>query len=59
VYAQRALALRPADAQTHHLVGRLLAQLGKVDEARTHLTRALQIDPGYADARDDLGTLPR
>src|SRR6266850_125030 len=55
VYAQQALALRPADAQTHHLVGRLLALLGRVDEARTHFTRALQIDPGNADAKEDLG----
>jgi tetratricopeptide (TPR) repeat protein len=57
VHARQAIALRPADAAAHDLFGRILAVQGHLAEARTQFERALQIDTGYDDARENLAKL--
>jgi TolB-like protein/Flp pilus assembly protein TadD len=42
---KRALELNPNDADTHHVYGRFLASMGRVDEARAELNRAQELDP--------------
>ncbi|MEO8115195.1 MAG: sulfotransferase [Phenylobacterium sp.] len=42
---RQALALRPADPQGHHDLGRLLLGLGRVDEARASIERAIALAP--------------
>jgi Flp pilus assembly protein TadD len=54
VHARRAAALQPGDAGSHDLLGRVLLQQGRLDEAAAELERALRLDPTLADARDAL-----
>jgi TolB-like protein/Tfp pilus assembly protein PilF len=42
---KHALELNPNDADTHHVYGRFLASMGRVDEARAELNRAQELDP--------------
>ncbi|MEE4383107.1 MAG: winged helix-turn-helix domain-containing protein [Pseudomonadales bacterium] len=46
----RALALDPADPETHYAHGYLLAQLGDGEGARRELARALELQPSHVDA---------
>lgn len=41
----------------HYFMGRLLADLGRTDEARKELTRALELDPALGEARLERGIL--
>jgi Flp pilus assembly protein TadD len=41
----------------HHYAGRSAMALGRLDEARAHLSRAAELLPDFAPARDDLRTL--
>src|SRR5258706_121485 len=59
VEAERAANDLPADAVGRVLLGRGLALQGHTDEASKEFERALQIDPGYAQARDDLDEVRR
>jgi Flp pilus assembly protein TadD len=48
------VALAPADADAHDLLGVALAMQGRLDEAAVHFPRAVEIDPGHPDAVDHL-----
>ena len=43
------------DPEIHYLYGRALFYLGKLKQSAHHLTRATELDPGYADAYFELG----
>ncbi len=53
---QMALALG-ADAAAHNNLAVALKQLGKLEQAQSHLQRALQLEPAYADALLNMGNL--
>jgi hypothetical protein len=50
---QEAPTLVPA----HYYLGITLARMGRIDEARQHLTAAVTLDPSYTAARDRLAQL--
>ena len=52
--AREALVLRPNDPALHDLLGRALLLEGSLEEARVHFERALEIDPSYPQARDEI-----
>ena len=52
---QKALEVRPDNAEAQNNLGRALLQNGHADEAITHFQKALQINPGYAGAYNNLG----
>ena len=54
---RQAIRLAPENPRAHSNLGGLLAQLGKDDEAREHLSDALAIDPADAQAHINLGLL--
>lgn len=51
-----ALALLPNSVETHNNLGIALASQGKLDEAIAHFHRALELRPGFEDARRNLET---
>jgi Flp pilus assembly protein TadD len=55
--AEQAVASEPSDPDTHVLLGRVLAQLGRFNESRSFFEQALQIDPAHSEAREDLRRL--
>jgi MoaA/NifB/PqqE/SkfB family radical SAM enzyme/Flp pilus assembly protein TadD len=55
--ADRALAGNAASPPLHRLRGQALANLGRDDEARQSLARALELAPGWSEAAFDLGQL--
>ena len=59
VEAARAVNDISGDAVGHDLLGRGLAMQRHLDEASREFERALQIDPGYAQAREDLDEVRR
>jgi len=54
----RALALAPRDGRVHLAHGQFLARAGRVEEARTALTRAQELDPTGRQAARELERLP-
>lgn len=56
-YLKASAAREDATAEAFFLLGSQLAQLGAVDEALRHLTRAVELAPSYAIARFQLGLL--
>jgi len=50
----RASLLQPTDAEVHHLLGRFLYFTGNTSGALEELNRALELNPGLAQARFDL-----
>ncbi len=54
---QRAVELAPKEPLYHVNLGKALAILDHLDEARMEFERALAVDPGYAPARDFLAEL--
>lgn len=52
---RKSLALDPALAPAHALLGRILAAQGSCQEAVASFRRALEIDPQLAEAREGLG----
>lgn len=55
--AERAAALEPDAAATEHALGNLARAQFKFALAERHYLRAMQIDPGYPDVREDYGEL--
>lgn len=55
--AQRAAALAPNAAITEHALGTFARSRFRFAEAERHYLRALRIDPGYPDAREDYAEL--
>lgn len=53
-HAQQAVRLEPGNPARHDFLGRVLAVLGRVGEARQTFERALEIDPTYAPARENI-----
>jgi tetratricopeptide (TPR) repeat protein len=58
-HARESVRLKPDDPATRDLLGRALAVQGKLAEARAQFERALQIDPAYEEAREDLKRMSR
>jgi Flp pilus assembly protein TadD len=54
---QTLLATHPEHAQAHHLLGAQYAQTGRVDDALSEFSLAIQFDPSLVIARFQLGTL--
>jgi tetratricopeptide (TPR) repeat protein len=52
---QKALEVKPSDAETHNNLGVALAGRGQFDAALNHYRRALEINPNFAEARNNLG----
>jgi adenylate cyclase len=55
--AQRAAALEPDAAASEHALANVARSHFRYAEAERHYLRALQIDPGYPDAREDYAEL--
>ena len=53
-YATEALRLAPNDGPSHSLLGIALASQGNIGDAIGHFRRAVEIDPGNAQARANL-----
>ncbi len=51
---QRALALRPNDAETHYLLGTALGSAGQIDGAAASYRRALALNPAHHKAEEFL-----
>jgi Flp pilus assembly protein TadD len=45
----KAAEIKPTDATVQANLGEVLLRQGKVDEAKTHLEKAFQLDPGHND----------
>lgn len=45
----KAAELRPTDASVQANLGEVLLRQGKIDEAKVHLEKAFQLDPGHND----------
>ena len=48
------MRINPNSAEAHNNLGASLGSLGEVDEAITHLRRALQLQPDNVRARENL-----
>jgi len=55
--AERAAALEPDAATTEHAVGNVARAQFHYADAERHYLRAMQIDPGYPDVREDYAEL--
>ena len=56
---QRAIDIDPGDEMGYFLMGQLLANHGRTDEAAASFRRALEIRPDFEDARGRLQSLSR
>lgn len=56
-YAERARALRPANAELRNLLGQIYSQLGKHTQALKEFEEAVKLAPGEPDYQDNLKTL--
>jgi tetratricopeptide (TPR) repeat protein len=52
---REAVRLKPEYAEAHYNLGRLLSDLGKLDEAIAEYREAIRLQPKYADAHRNLG----
>ncbi|MDI6784903.1 MAG: tetratricopeptide repeat protein, partial [bacterium] len=57
LYVQQALDLYPDSASGNYAMGKLLMQLGKLDNAEAYLEKAVKFDPQTAEKRILLATL--
>ncbi len=57
VHAQHAATLEPSSAERHNFLGRVYAVMGRFGDAQQAFQRALQLDPAYTPARDNLTRL--
>ncbi|MCB1552173.1 MAG: hypothetical protein KDJ14_00090 [Xanthomonadales bacterium] len=55
--AERAFALDAESAAAHHALGNVGRKQFRYADAERHLLRAMQIDPGYPDVREDYAEL--
>lgn len=53
-FYSEAVRIAPSDATLHNNLGAALAQAGRPERAIACFERALQLDPGFVDARDNL-----
>jgi Flp pilus assembly protein TadD len=51
--------LMPSSAEAHNDLGVALASIGRVEEAAQHFQRAIQLAPGFAEARRNLESAQR
>jgi len=56
---REALDLAPDHPDAHHLLGSLLGESGRLDEALERLQQAARLDPSAAAARSDIGNVYR
>ena len=56
-YLDRAVAAQPGQAELHYNRGKVLKQVGRLDEAEASYKEALRFNPRYADAHHNLGNL--
>ena len=56
---REALDLAPDHPDGHYLLGSLLGESGRLDEALEHLEEAARLDPSAATARSDIGNVYR
>jgi tetratricopeptide (TPR) repeat protein len=56
-HAEGVLRLDPSNVEAHNLLAVIYAQQGLLDQAKTHWEKALQLDPGYETARENLRML--
>ena len=56
---REALDLAPDHPDGHYLLGSLLGESGRLDEALEHLEQAARLDPSAAAARSDIGNVYR
>jgi tetratricopeptide (TPR) repeat protein len=49
--------IAPNDAMAHYNLGRVFAMHGRVEDAISHYTEALRIQPDFASAREYLDTV--
>lgn len=59
VHYARAVALRPDSAVIHSNYGGALAAAGRYADAMRHTVRALELEPGYPPAVENLQRLQR
>jgi Tfp pilus assembly protein PilF len=55
---REALVYRAGDAELHTSLGMVLAQLGRLQEARSELEKAIRINPNFEPARKALAAIP-
>jgi len=55
--AQQLLAMDPKSVPAYCLLGKLYLEQQRYDQARDHLEKAIDLDPGCVDALEDLGTV--
>jgi tetratricopeptide (TPR) repeat protein len=56
---ERALQLKPRNADAHNSLGAALCRLGRYAEAETHLRESMRIKPNFADPHTNLGNVLR
>ena len=61
IHLQKAVELKPNNAEAHNNLGILLAKMGQTDEAMAHLLKAVELNPNNAgrpqQPRHPLGTI--
>jgi tetratricopeptide (TPR) repeat protein len=58
-HAIKFVALAPDDPEAHDLLGRVWASQGKLNAAQAQFQKALQLNPGFEDAREHLKAIGR
>jgi Flp pilus assembly protein TadD len=53
------LELRPHDAEAHNNLALCLDKVNRIDDGRSHLFRAIELDPGHPAYHNNLGMLHR
>jgi hypothetical protein len=57
-HLRRALRLCPSDPQYHYGLGKVYSTVGRTDDARYEFQEALKVDPKFAPALKEIGTVP-
>jgi len=58
-YAQKLLRLEPEKAESYHLLGRVLGEMGRFDEAILNLEKSIRIDRTYGYSYDELSSFKK
>lgn len=56
-YASKLLEVQPNNSQAHYVMGVVMAQAGKMDEAKKYINQALKLNPDFVQARTILQQL--